>query len=67
MMDSSTSLNSSSEACSLHPIDQQAYLRLFIHQILSDTQSIRYSGEAAMQLLDQVWKAQKLLWQLRNQ
>lgn len=66
-MDFSASLNSSFKACSLNQVDQQAYLRLFIHQILSDTQSGQYSSETAMQLLDQAWEAQKLLWQLRNQ
>lgn len=38
----------------------------FINWVFRVTASGEYSGEAAMELLDQAWMAQKLVWKLRE-
>jgi hypothetical protein len=45
-------------------IEQQ--LNVFISWVLRVTSTGEYSGIAAMELLDQAWTAQKLVWWLRE-
>lgn len=48
-------------------INLETQLSDFIQWSLSLTRTNQYSTEQAMQLLDQAWIAQKLLWQLRHE
>lgn len=47
--------------------DVEAHLYAFIRWALRVTSSGEYSGHLAIELLEQAWSAQKLLWQLREQ
>lgn len=47
--------------------DIEAHLCAFIRWALRVTSSGEYSGHLAIELLEQAWSAQKLLWQLRKQ
>lgn len=46
--------------------DVEAHLSSFIRWALRVTSSGEYSGDLAIELLEQAWSAQKLLWQLRK-
>jgi hypothetical protein len=46
--------------------DSEIHLDAFIDWALRESRSPQYSPQAALELLDRAWDAQKLLWQLRS-
>lgn len=62
-----TKLRLTDSATPLSRFDIKPHLQVFIRWTLEEICACRYSPLEAMQLIDAAWKAQKLLWQLRQQ